>query len=813
MFLDVSFFNDKRTIDDILPYSFFVDDGVILHKNGCLHSVIQYTGKDLDSLDPTVVSLINDKINTLLMRFPENYNIYIDILREKIEYYPSPSSFSHTSSLLFETERKYFFTKYNDYYDNIFYINIIYKPDIVGELLFNKLVNNSNDIRNIINEFKNNVNDIFAQFSYFFNASILNSNDILSYIYYVSSFSYKNFFYNYSKDDLFFINTIFDFNINYDKNNKYLIVNDFYVKYLNLFYLPNYTYDSMFRSLLSLNIDFRMIARYELLNNEDLTKVLNKYASYYTGKMKTFGQLLMEMATKESVKRVNTGYAALAEDANVALSEATTNISRFGYLSVFIVVYDKDIEVLNKKIDIIKKNSVDFIFNNDSFHYMSLYSSSLPGNLYGNKRKYLVSTKNIVDILPLFTPYRGFMYNNITNTPIPHVICSTPSNTVFFLNTCVGDVGHTLIIGPSGAGKSVLLLTLTISWLKYKNARVFYFDKDRSSRLLCFACEGTFYDDHDIKNIRLQPLRYLDNSDDLLYAQQFIELLLSLQNVTITSDITLIINETLKLMSNKSLETRILSTFVQYCNNSEIKSALQVYTRNGVYGDIFDNSFESGINFSSFTVFEMNGLMSMGKSVLIPYLYHIFHILDKMFKSCVPTLLILDESWLFFDNPYMAQKIKDWLKTLRKFKVSVIFATQELSDIKNSTISSTVISQTVTKIFLPDEQALLPFNYHLYEEIGLSDIEIRLIASAVRKRDYFIKNSLGNRMFNLSLGKLAISLIAIDSGKDHAFLDSIKDNPNKLEAILQYKGVYELYKETLRLLEYDNINTIESIIK
>ena len=805
MVFDTSFFDSKRTWDDILPYSLFVDDGIILHKNGCLHCCFQYTGKDIDSIEPVILDTIHNQINSIIMRLPERYNIYIDILRERIEYYPSPTIFNNACSLVFETERKFYFTKYNYFFDNIYFFNIIFSPSLLSDVVYNKLISNS-DFDKVLSDFKNTVNDIFLQFSSFFPCNMLNSKDFLNYIYYASTYNFKVFDFNFDIHNMFFINTIFDRNVIYDKHNKVLKVGDKYVKYLNLTYLPNATYDGMFNKLLSLNIDFRFNIRFLLLDNESIAKVMNRYTSYYLGKAKTFFQTVMEMATKEEAKHVNTGNMALANDANEALAEATTNASRFGYISISIAVYDDNLDFLEEKLNLIKKNSNDFIFKDDSFHYMSMYIAHFPGAINGNLRKYLVSTNNFVDIMPLFTPYRGNMYNTITGEPYPLMVTSTPANSVYFLNTNVGDTGHTLVIGPSGAGKSFLLLSLTLSFFKYKNSRVIYFDKGRSSRKLCFGMEGSFFDIDDIKNIRLQPLRYLDNENDLIYAQEFIELLLSLQNVTIDATLRLNIADALKVLSTKPVTSRVLSSFCQYVNNKVISDSLSPYIMGGVYGDIFDNHFESGISFSIFTVFEMSGFMELGKNALIPFMYHLFHLLDKLFTKAVPTLLILDEAWLFFDNEYMANKIKAWLKTLRKFKVSIIFATQELADVSNSSISHTIISQTVTKIFLPDESALMPNVYKFYADAGLTDIEIRMLANAVRKRDYYIKNSDGNRMFNLSIGKLGFSLIALDA-QDHAFLDTIKNESNKLEHIFKYYGLYDLYKNTIAL--YNNELTIK----
>ena len=71
-----------------------------------------------------------------------------------------------------------------------------------------------------------------------------------------------------------------------------------------------------------------------------------------------------------------------------------------------------------------------------------------------------------------------------------------------------------------------------------------------------------------------------------------------------------------------------------------------------------------------------------------------------------PTLIILDECWVFFDNEQFAQKIREWLKVLRKANASVVFATQSLTDIVESPIFSTVLESCPSQIFLPNDKAL-----------------------------------------------------------------------------------------------------------
>ncbi len=96
-----------------------------------------------------------------------------------------------------------------------------------------------------------------------------------------------------------------------------------------------------------------------------------------------------------------------------------------------------------------------------------------------------------------------------------------------------------------------------------------------------------------------------------------------------------------------------------------------------------------------------------GKSAVLPVLHYLFHRLEDRFDGS-PTLLILDEAWVFLDDPLFAGRIREWLKTLRKSNVSVVFATQSSTDIQRSAIAPALIESCPSRIFLPSPQATEP---------------------------------------------------------------------------------------------------------
>jgi type IV secretion system protein VirB4 len=143
-------------------------------------------------------------------------------------------------------------------------------------------------------------------------------------------------------------------------------------------------------------------------------------------------------------------------------------------------------------------------------------------------------------------------------------------------------------------------------------------------------------------------------------------------------------------------------------------------------------------------------------SVVAPVLSYLFHRLQERFTG-VPTLLVLDEAWLFLDHPTFATKIREWLKTLRKLNVSVVFATQSLADVHHSSIAPTIKEACFTKIYLPNAVALQPDASDFYRLFGLNDRQIEILAFSTPKHDYYYTSPLGNRLFQLALDDIALA--------------------------------------------------------
>ena len=223
--------------------------------------------------------------------------------------------------------------------------------------------------------------------------------------------------------------------------------------------------------------------------------------------------------------------------------------------------------------------------------------------------------------------------------------------------------------------------------------------------------------------------------------------------------------------------------------HSDLRQALKPFTLDGAFGYLLDGSSDT-LKLNSTLAFEMETLMH-SKGLVAPVLTYLFHKLETRFDGR-PTFLILDEAWVFLDDPMFADRIREWLKVLRKKNVSVIFATQSLSDIANSSIAPAIIESCPSRIFLPNDRAMEPQQQEHYESFGLNKRQIQIIAAATPKRDYYFQSRSGNRLFDLQLGPVALAFCGVGTEADHKELDHVFDQngPDNFAANwLDFKGL------------------------
>jgi type IV secretion system protein VirB4 len=600
------------------------------------------------------------------------------------------------------------------------------------------------------------------------------------------------------------------------ENSTTMKLGEYYIPIIGIFNFPLETYPAMLEALNASEIEYRWTIRWISRSKKDSSKDIERYQKRFYGSRKSWGTAILETFADIESTREDPAAAAFEQDTNAAKVELATDQYSFGYFTANLMVWDENYAAALDKARYVSSliNSSGFEAKLDALNSFQAYLSMQPGNTYSNVRRPVLSSGNLSHIIPLSSVWAGTRFNQWTqevfHCAVPLLVCSTASRVAFFLNLNVGDVGHTFIFGPTGAGKSTLLCLLESQFLKYRGANVIILDKDKTARSITMAAGGV-YEEPGRGKVAFQPLRELERDTDLAWANEFIQVLLEMQHIQTNPVMNEAINSALRLMRDeKPLRQRTLSTFQQYVNYSDpitglndIKIGVQPYTINGRYGSIFDAE-DTKLTLSKWVMIEMGALMKLGAAAVTPALMFIFHFIERLYTrdngeaTGEPTMLVLDEAWVFLDNEYFSRTIEEWLVTLRKKNVFCVFATQEVAKAAKSRISSTIVSQCLSKIYLADQSASTDLVSRYYLEFGLEENELTAISHGIMRQDYFYKSPRGARMFELNLDSFQLALLS----PDHALLNQLEEEygrnsgkPLALE-ILKRKG-FDSYKKYL----------------
>jgi type IV secretion system protein TrbE len=480
-------------------------------------------------------------------------------------------------------------------------------------------------------------------------------------------------------------------------------------------------------------------------------------------------------------------------DADYAAQDLSADFVSFGYFTASVVIWHPNLETIEKRVQAVEKtiNSLGFTVIKESLNAVDAWFGSLPGFCRANVRRPLLSSMNLAHLFPLSAIWAGHEKNKHLNAP---PLMYVQSGDPFRLNLHIGDVGHTMIVGPTGAGKSVLLSTLAAQFRRYTDAQVYFFDKGGSCRVLTAGIGGDFYDLADeAESLSFQPLANIVDENERAWAAEWLYDFLRAEKIEINPEVKQVIWTALNSLATAPRDQRTITGLTLLLQNYELRQALEPLTLNGAFGKLFDSDHDS-LDYGRWQVFEMEKLMNLPAAVP-PTLNYLFHKLEQRFTG-KPTLLILDECWMFLDNPMFAAKIREWLKVLRKANVAVVFATQSLRDIENSVIAPAIMDSCLTKIYLPnanmDEQ-----NVKVYQSFGLNSREREILSVSVPKRQYYYKSPAGSRLFELTLGKTTLAYVAASSKADQLKAKQILAESGKEEfnkKWLDYKGISDQYQ-------------------
>lgn len=758
---------------DWLPWAGLVAPGVILNKDGAFQRSARFRGPDLDSATDSELIATTARLNNVLRRLGSGWALFVDAERCPTSDYPN-SSFPDPLSWLVDQERRAHFEADGDarHYESIYHLTLLWLPPAessarAARLLYETPERGRVDWRGVLEGFiaetercAGLLSGVLPEFAW------LDDRETLSYLH--ATISTRRQPIEVPEIPVHLDALLTDEPLTGGLAPQLGLQ---HLRVLSVKGFPTSTWPGLLDGLNRLGFAYRWGTRFLFLDKRDAEQELIRLRRQWFAKRKGIATLLRETIFQQESPLVDSDADNKAADADAALQALGSDATSFGYVTATVTVFDADPRQVDEKLRAVERviQGRGFVTIPETLNAMDAWLSSVPGQVYANVRQPMISTLNLAHMMPLSAVWAGPERNDHLDAP-PLMLTSTDGVTPFRLVTHVGDVGHSLIVGPTGAGKSVLLALIMMQFRRYTDAQVFVFDKGRSARATVLGLGGEHYDLGASTSLSFQPLAQIDDDDYRGWAGDWVVNLLRREGVDTTPSVKDAVWSALLNLSTTPVEQRTLTGLSVLLQSNALRQALQPYTLNGAHGRLLDADRDR-LGSAPVQGFEMETLMQ-NKAAVAPVLDYLLHRLADRFDGR-PTLLILDEAWLFLDEAAFASRIREWLKTLRKSNVSVVFATQSLADVQQSSIAPAIIESCPTRIFLANPQAVEPQIKTVYSSFGLSDRQIDIIAQAQPKRDYYYQSRLGNRLFALDIGPVALAFAGAAAPEDQRAIDAL----------------------------------------
>jgi type IV secretion system protein VirB4 len=330
------------------------------------------------------------------------------------------------------------------------------------------------------------------------------------------------------------------------------------------------------------------------------------------------------------------------------------------------------------------------------------YWAQFPGNFKYIARRGLVSTTNFSGLASGHNFASGAADGNHWGQAV--TLLETTAAGPYFFNFHQGDLGNFTVIGPSGSGKTVILNFLLAQARKF-DPKIIFFDKDRGAELFIRALGGRYDRLHPDAASGLNPLQMEDTPDTRQFLTDWLSLLAGGVDVEENSRI----KDAIDANFGQPAEHRRLRHLVELFRGSarptsnDLWSRLKPWWGDGARAWLFDNPQDLTDLTNKTIGFDMTAILD-DPTARTPAMMYLFHRVEERLDGS-PAIIVVDEGWKALDDEVFVRRIKDWEKTIRKRNGIIGFATQSARDALDSKISSAIIEQAATQLFMVNPKA------------------------------------------------------------------------------------------------------------
>lgn len=479
---------------------------------------------------------------------------------------------------------------------------------------------------------------------------------------------------------------------------------------------------------------------------------------------------------RQQARMINAGDVASSQvdEIDQALDDLTSNRFVMGAHSLAMLIRADDSKSLNQHVSDTGAvlSDAGMKWAREEVGMAGAFWSQLPGNFAYRVRVGDITSRNFAG----FSSFHNYPIGRIRNNQWGDAVTmfKTTSGAPYYFNFHKGedgldakrtarldpnhkDLANTVVIGKSGTGKTVLEMMLLAQAQKFhqpqagKPLSCVVFDKDLGASVGLRAMGGRYYALKNGLPSGFNPFQLDPTPNNLSFLERLVKQLVKRNGLPLMPRQEREISEAIAGVMGAARSKRRLGSVLEFLDPTDedgLHPRLARWCRGGALGWLFDNSEDTlDLDHCSMVGFDVTEFLDNDET-RTPTILYLFHRIESMIDGRrIP--IFMDEFPRLLNDPEFTELAENKLVTIRKQDGFLVLFCQAPQQILRNPIAYAIVSQTATKIFLPNPEA----DHEDYVEgFKLTEREFEIVRGLGEKsRQFLIKQGQNSVVAELNL--------------------------------------------------------------
>lgn len=350
----------RKGFSDMLNYAAYIDDGIIICKDGSFIASWEYSSGDTYSTTDEERNNLSTMINNAIKDLGSGWIFYVDAVRSQTDAYSdsSESNFPDNICQAIDNERRAFFNGQDTVYKTKTIITVVFTPPLLAEqkltdLMFEDEIKNAQKAKDIkeqqkestnrlIEKFKNEINKLELRLGLFFKLKRLKTykkfDDEGNEGTYDSLLEHLNFCITGKNhpirlpSQLMYLDTIIGGHDFFSAITPK--IDDTFVQAINIEGFPNDSYPGILNVLADMPCEYRWNTRFIFMDEFESVAIMDKYRKKWRQKVRGFFDQLFNTSSG----RIDSDALMMMQDSEDAINEVKSGYVSSGFYTSVVLI-------------------------------------------------------------------------------------------------------------------------------------------------------------------------------------------------------------------------------------------------------------------------------------------------------------------------------------------------------------------------------------------------------------------------------------------------------------------------------------------